>query len=96
MAVRSSSSRRVRAEQQIVRSLARQQAELQPLISRLATTAEAGWGADEAMREHFRSIDLNLRRLVEQGAAERKSAFDELRNELRLLARTIAGRAGGA
>jgi len=85
----------IRAEQQIVKSLARQQTELQPLISRLAAAAESGWGADEAMREHFRSMDLNLRRLVEEGAAERKSADEELRNELRLLARTIAGRSGG-
>lgn len=85
----------IRAEQQIVKSLARQQTELQPLISRLATAAESGWGADESMREHFRSMDLNLRRLVEEGAAERTSAAEELRNELRLLARTIAGRSGG-
>jgi hypothetical protein len=86
----------IRAEQQIVKSLARQQSELQPLISRLAAAAESGWGADEAMREHFRSMALNLRRLVEEGAAERKSAGEELRDELRLLARTIAGRPGGA
>lgn len=85
----------IRAEQQIVKSLARQHTELQPLISRLASAAESGWGADEAMREHFRSMDRNLRRLVDEGAAERKSAAEELRNELRLLARTIAGRPGG-
>jgi len=85
----------IRAEQQVVKSLARQQTELQPLISRLAAAAESGWGADEAMREHFRSMALNLRRLVEEGAAERKSAGEELRSELRLLARTIAGRPGG-
>lgn len=85
----------IRAEQQVVKSLARQQSELQPLLSRLAAAAESGWGADEAMREHFRSMDLNLRRLVEEGGAERRELATELRNELRLLARTIAGRPGG-
>ncbi len=85
----------VRSEQQLVRSLARQQSELQPLVSRLAAAAESGWGADEAMREHFRSMDMNLRRLVEEGGADRRQLIEELRNELRLLARTIAGRSGG-
>lgn len=85
----------VRSEQQLVRSLARQQSELQPLVSRLAAAAESGWGADEAMREHFRSMDVNLRRLVEEGGADRRQLIEELRNELRLLARTIAGRSGG-
>ena len=85
----------IRGEQQLIKGLARQHQDLQPIISRLATAAEAGWGMDDAVRAHFRSIDLNLRRLVEEGAAERRQQAEDLRNELRLLARTIAGRAGG-
>lgn len=84
----------VRAEQQLVRGLARQQSELQPIVSRLAAAAESGWSADEAMRAHFRSMDMNLRRLTEESAVDRKQLIDELRNELRLLARTVAGRGG--
>lgn len=85
----------IRGEQQVIKGLARQQQDLHPLISRLATAAEAGGGVDDSVRAHFRSMDLNLRRLVEEGAAERRQASEDLRNELRLLARTIAGRPGG-
>ena len=85
----------IRGEQQLIKGLARQQQDLHPLIARLATAAEAGGGMDDSVREHFRSMDLNLRRLVEEGAAERRQASEDLRNELRLLARTIAGRPGG-
>jgi hypothetical protein len=85
----------IRGEQQLIKGLARQHQDLQPIISRLATAAEASWGMDDAVRAHFRSIDLNLRRLVEEGAAERRQQAEDLRNELRLLARTIAGRSGG-
>ena len=85
----------IRGEQQVIKGLARQQQDLHPLISRLASAAEAGGGMDDSVRAHFRSMDLNLRRLVEEGAAERKQAAEDLRNELRLLARTIAGRPGG-
>lgn len=85
----------IRGEQQLIKGLARQHQDLQPIVSRLATAAETGWGMDDAVRAHFRSMDLNLRRLVEEGAAERRQQAEDLRNELRLLARTIAGRSGG-
>lgn len=85
----------IRGEQQLIKGLARQHQDLQPIIARLASAAETGWGMDDAVRAHFRSMDLNLRRLVEEGAAERRQVAEDLRNELRLLARTIAGRPGG-
>lgn len=85
----------IRGEQQLIKGLARQHQDLQPIISRLAAAAESGWGMDDAVRAHFRSMDLNLRRLVEEGAAERRQVAEDLRNELRLLTRTIAGRSGG-
>jgi len=85
----------IRGEQQLLKGLARQHQDLQPLISRLAAAAEAGWGMDEVVREHFRNMDLNLRRLAEEGAVERGQQAEDLRNELRLLTRTIAGRSGG-
>lgn len=84
-----------RGEQQLIKGLARQHQDLQPIIARLASAAEAGWGMDDAVREHFRNMDLNLRRLAEEGATERRQLSEDLRNELRLLTRTIAGRPGG-
>jgi hypothetical protein len=85
----------IRGEQQLIKGLARQHQDLQPIISRLAAAAETGWGMDDAVRAHFRNMDLNLRRLAEEGAAERRQQAEDLRNELRLLTRTIAGRSGG-
>ena len=84
-----------RGEQQLIKGLARQHQDLQPIIARLTSAAEAGWGMDDAVRAHFRNMDLNLRRLAEEGAAERRQLSEDLRNELRLLTRTIAGRPGG-
>ena len=85
-----------RSEQQLIRGLARQHQDLQPIIARLASAAEAGWGMDDTVRAHFRSMDLSLRRLAEEGAAEQRQLSEDLRNELRLLTRTIAGRSGGS
>jgi len=84
-----------RGEQQLIKGLARQHQDLQPIIARLASAAEAGWGMDDAVRAHFRNMDLNLRRLAEEGATERRQFSEDLRNELRLLTRTIAARPGG-
>jgi hypothetical protein len=85
----------IRGEQQLIKGLARQHQDLQPIVSRLAAAAEAGWGMDESVREHIRNLDLNLRRIAEEGAAERGQRTEDLRKELRLLTRTIAARSGG-
>jgi hypothetical protein len=86
----------IRAEQQIIKGLARQQQDLQPAIARLAAVVEGGPGMDDAMRDYLRSIDSSLHRLVDEGGVERRQFAEDLRNELRLLTRTLAGRAGGS
>jgi hypothetical protein len=50
---------------------------------------------DDTLRAHFRNMDLNLQRLAEEGGAERRQLAEDIRNELRLMTRTIAGRSGG-
>jgi hypothetical protein len=85
----------VRGEQQLIKGLARQHQDLQPIISRLAAAAETGLGMDDTLRAHFRNMDLNLQRLAEEGGAERRQLAEDIRNELRLMTRTIAGRSGG-
>ncbi|ROR34232.1 flagellar motor protein MotA [Inmirania thermothiophila] len=84
---------RMREEQQVIRGLTRQQAELQAMIGRLAEAAER-WGPDEAAREHLRNLDLGLARLAEETVRGREAVVETLRGELRLLARTLAGRDG--
>ncbi|MBS0520677.1 MAG: flagellar motor protein MotA [Proteobacteria bacterium] len=44
----------------------------------------------EAVATHQRNIETHLARLVEEGARDRAALADELRGELRLLARTVA------
>lgn len=76
----------MRSEQKIMVSLTKNQMDLQPAIARLAD----GWGADEAVRNHLRNLDASLTRLIEEFSSTRKELMDEVRNELRLLTRTLA------
>ncbi|NQW12270.1 MAG: flagellar motor protein MotA [Alphaproteobacteria bacterium] len=68
--------------------LARAQDELRPVLGRLADAA--GGGRDEIVRSHLRNIEAYMARLLEDGAAGRAQMTEELRGEVRLVARTIA------
>jgi hypothetical protein len=74
---------------QMVR-LAENQIELKPLLSRLTAVAENSLGQDEILRGHLRNIEAYTARLTEDLAEGRAQSVHELRNEIRLLARTIA------
>ena len=47
-------------------------------------------GIDDATKSHVRNLDNYLSRLVEDSASGRSEMIQELRAEIRLLARTIA------
>lgn len=79
----------MRAEQQLLVRIAEQQIEMQPVIRRLAESA-SHTGMDEATRDHIRNIDLYLARLIEDINVGRSEAVQDVRNEIKLLARTIA------
>jgi hypothetical protein len=74
----------MRAGQALLLRFAEQQGELKPVLARLAEG-----GGDEA-RGHLRNIELYLARLNEDVAHGRNETIQEIRNEIRLLARTIA------
>jgi hypothetical protein len=57
------------------------------VIGRGANTAS---GLDDASRDHLRNVDSLMARLLEESAAGRAQMTQDLRNEIRLLARTIA------
>ena len=61
------------------------------MLSQLAEVngARVG-GLDDASRDHLRSMDLQMSRLVQEAAVGRSQAVEEIRSEIRLLARTIA------
>src|SRR5436305_11279310 len=70
--------------------LAENQMELKPSLTRLATVAENSLGQDDVLRGHLRNIEGYLARLSEEAAEGRVQTVQDLRSEIRLLARTIA------
>lgn len=47
-------------------------------------------GLDEASRSHLRNVDVGIKRMIEENARANEILVDELRGELKLLARTLA------
>ena len=65
----------------------------QTLVQHLAQRADMG-GLDEATRNHIRNTDVKLGRLIDELSRGRAELSRELRNEIKLVARTIAIVAG--
>ena len=80
----------MRTEQGVLLRLAETQTQLKPLLMHLAETDFASGGIDDATRAHIRNLDFHLERLVGEVASGRDQAVQEIRMEIRLLARTIA------
>lgn len=80
----------MRTEQGVLLRLAETQSQLKPLLARLADTDFSVSGMDEASRHHLRNLDLHVERLVNESNTGRDYTVQEIRNEIRLLARTIA------
>ena len=81
----------MRTEQQLMVRLAEAQSEMRPLLTRLSElAATGGFGLDEASRHHLRNVDVHMSRLIEELNIGRQYTVQELRSEIRLLARTIA------
>jgi len=80
----------MKAGQTLMERLAENQMELKPSLTRLATVAENSLGQDDVLRTHLRNIEAYMARLTEDVAEGRVQSVQELRGEIRLLARTIA------
>ncbi|PWC78191.1 flagellar motor protein MotA [Azospirillum sp. TSH64] len=78
----------MRAEQQLLLRLGENQLEVRGLLDRLAENSGAGF--DDASRQHLRNMDIYLARIVEESSNGRVQAVQEIRSEIKLLARTIA------
>ncbi len=85
----------MRAEQKLLDKLVEHQVNVKPALERLSelSAVDVG-GVDEATRAHVRNIDLYMTRLVEETVSGRVHLAEELRSEIKLLARTIAARNG--
>ena len=81
----------MRHEQQILAKLAENSTELRGAITRLADAgSQGGFGMDDGTRTHIRNIELYMARMLEEMVTGRTALADELRGEIKLLARTLA------
>ena len=81
----------MRSEQDLLVKLVETQMEIRPVLQRLAESTESSEdGSDRAMLAHLRSIDVSARKMLEDAARGRNEMVNELRSEIKLLARTIA------
>jgi len=81
----------MRMEQSLMVKLAETQLEIKPLLARLADGAVSPFGgADDAMHTGIRNIELQLARMLEELSTGRSEMVAELRNEIRVLSRTLA------
>jgi hypothetical protein len=75
----------MRANQHLMLRIAESQTALGPALQRLSELQ-----SDEVSRSHLRNIDVYLQRLLTETEQGRSRATADLRNDLRLLTRTVA------
>jgi hypothetical protein len=85
----------MRTEQSVLLKLAETQSQLKPVLNRIAEQGDqaepqGGNGLDEATKDHIRNLDVHLSQMVSDASSGREQIVREMRNEIRLLARTIA------
>jgi len=76
----------MRANQQLMLRIAETQAALGPALQRLGDMH----GGDDIARAHLRNIEIYLQRLLAENEQGRAQSTAELRNDLRILTRTVA------
>src|ERR1019366_7173138 len=77
----------MRASQQLMLRIAEGQATLGPALQRLMERRDTG---DDVARSHLRNIELYLQRLLTESEQGRAQSTADLRNEIKVLTRTIA------
>jgi biopolymer transport protein ExbB/TolQ len=84
----------MRAQQQTMARVAETQSAVGPSLERLVETLsrqqQPGAGGDEALRAAIKGVETLLARLIDETQAGRNQLTQDIRNEFRLLARTIA------
>ena len=88
----------MRTSQQLMLRIAETQAQLGPALQRLGERRPdelRSAGMDEPARAHLRNIELYMQRMLTEGEQGRVQSTQELRNDIRVLTRTIAAMADG-
>jgi len=76
----------MRANQQLMLRIAETQSALGPALQRIGNIQ----GGDDVARAHLRNIEIYLQRLLVDAEQGRAQATADLRNDLRILTRTVA------
>lgn len=79
----------LRLQQQLMEKVASLQITLAPLLDKLA---DARAGGDDVSRAHLRNIELLLNRFITESEQGRAQGLGEIRNDLKLLTRTLSAR----
>jgi hypothetical protein len=80
----------MKAGQILMVRLAENQLELKPSLSRLADAVENWVGHEDLLRGHLRNIEAYVARLSEDVVQGREQSVQDLRSDIRIVARTIA------
>ena len=78
----------MRANQQLMLRIAESQAQLGPALTRLGERRTEG--SEDPSRGHLRNIEQYMHRLLTEGEQGRVQSTSELRNDIRVLTRTLA------
>ena len=78
-------SETMRTNQLLMQRMAEMQAQIVPALQRLSET-----GTDDAAITHLRNMDRALQRLLTESEQGRAQSTSELRNDIRILTRTVA------
>ena len=79
-------------EQALMAKLAEGQLAQKALLEKIAHGTGGGAGMDESSKAHLRNIDVYTQKLVEEMHSGREESIQQIRQEIRLLARTIAAK----
>ncbi len=87
----------MRTQQQLMQSLAESQAELRPILSQIANSSASPINPiDETTKMHIRNLDVYVSRITEEMKLGREEVLQQIRTEIKLLARLIAAQADGS
>jgi hypothetical protein len=86
----------MKAGQILMVRLAENQLELKPSLARLAEAVENSLGHGDVLRNHLRNIEAYVARLSEDVVQGREQSVQDLRGDIRIVARTIAALAEDA
>lgn len=80
--------------QQLLKKIAENQIELQQALQQFYGNQQKS-NADDSFKQHVRSMDATLTKLLEESIEGRSRSTQDLKNEIRLVARTLSAIASG-